>query len=42
MAALTCGVGYCEFMRGFITHPNYMKWVLFGGNDRPEFLRSFL
>ncbi|MDF7802106.1 hypothetical protein P4C99_21725 [Pontiellaceae bacterium B1224] len=42
LSALICGLGYYELMRGFITHPSYMKWVLFGGEYKPEFLRCFI
>jgi hypothetical protein len=42
LSALICGLGYYELMRGFITHPNYMKWALFGGEYKPEFLRCFI
>lgn len=40
LAALTFGLGY-EIMRGFVSHPSYMKWALFGGTYRPDFGRCF-
>jgi len=41
LATLVFGLGYYEMMRGFIRHPDYMKWVLFGGTYRADFAKCF-
>jgi hypothetical protein len=41
LATLTFGLGCYGAMRGFITNPSYMKWALFGGDYRPDFIKCF-